>query len=181
MINRDIVDVVRTVLGRFTDCAVRLAEIHYLEKDSRMYADMEAARNLLKTLCALYASHSDFSLLHSLRLLEKTTEINPNFEITLKRNASGLYCRSHISENATYLYLPEMEIIFGEVKKSFESGNAIDREAIDSKINENTERFFATPLEKMVLSPLNNISDALKSAADIIEKIDFSHSKIFKN
>jgi hypothetical protein len=74
-----------------------------------------------------------------------------------------------------------MDIIFGEVKKSFESGNAIDREAIDSKINENTERFFATPLEKMVLSPLNNISDALKSAADIIEKIDFSHSKIFKN
>lgn len=181
MINRDIIDVARTVLGRFTDCAVRLAEVHYLEKDSRMYADMEAARNLLKTLCALYASHSDFSLLHSLRLLEKTTEINPNFEITLKRNASGLYCRSHISENATYLYLPEMEIIFGEVKKSFESGNAIDREAIDSKINENTERFFATPLEKMVLSPLNNISDALKSAADIIEKIDFSHSKIFKN
>ena len=71
MINRDIVDVARTVLGRFTDCAVRLAEIHYLEKDSRMYADMEASRNLLKTLCALYASHSDFSLLHVSSLLPR--------------------------------------------------------------------------------------------------------------
>lgn len=181
MINRDIVDVARTVLGRFTDCAIRLAEKHFLAKDCRMYDAMDAAKGLMKGLCEIFASHSDFSLLETLKGLEQTTEVNPNFEITLKRNAAGSYCRSHISENATYLYLPEMDIIFDEVKKAFEGDFEIDRNAIENRIKANTERFFATPLSEMVCETSNDIGATFKNAAEIIEKLDFSYSAACEN
>lgn len=175
MLRRDVIDISRTVIGRFIDCAIRLAERLYLAKDHRMYMAMDSAVGLMKILCGVLASHSDFSLLHSLQLLEKTTETNPNFEITLKRNAAGYYCRSHISENANYLYLPEMQIIFEEVKKAFECNSPIDRDSIEIRIKANTDSFFATPLSDMVCKSETEICFLLKSAAEIIEKIDFSN------
>ena len=143
-----------------------------------MYKAMDTATKLMQFLCDLLASHSDFSLLHTLRHLENTTEVNPNFEATLKRNAEGDYCRSHISENATYLYLPEMEIIFDEVKKAFEGDFEIDRSSIKSRIKANTEQFFATPLSEMVCIAETDMSTLLKNAAEIIEEIDFSYRSV---
>lgn len=173
MLRRDICDIARTVLGHYTDCAIRLAEVHYLSHSDHMSDAMEAALRLMKSLCMLYASHSDFSLLETLHRLERTTEVNPNFELTLKNNASGYYCRSHISENATYLYLPEMEILFDEVKKAFSADTPIDREAIAARIAENTKRYYEIPLADMVYDAPTDIPMMLETAADIIEQISF--------
>ena len=173
MLKRDITDISRTVLGRFTDCAIRLAEILYLSKNKAMFDAMEAAVCLMKLLCKVLASHSDFSLLETLNGLKRTTEVNPNFEKTLKTNAAGYYCRSHISENAAYLYLPEMEILFDEVKKSFISGKPINRDSLVMRIDVNTKKYHETPLYEMDIEKPDDLHDILNSAADVIENINF--------
>jgi len=174
MLRRDICDIARTVLGRYTDCAVRLAEIRYIAHDNRMYDAMKSSLGLMKALCGLYASHKDYSLLETIRHLERTTEINPNFEITLKRNASGYYCRSHISENASYLYLPEMKIIFDEVKKASVADVPIDREAVKKRIESNTKRYFEIPLSEMKCDDDRTLPQILREASEIIRDIQFN-------
>ena len=142
-----------------------------------MTASMEAAYKLLKALSDLLASHEDYSLYQSLLRLQSVTKTNPNFEITLKNNASGYYCRSYISENVEYLYLPEMEIIFDEVKKAFKADAEIDRESITARIQINKERFDAMPLAEMSATELKAYPDVLREAANIIENATFINDK----
>ena len=95
----------------------------------------------------LLSTHEDYSMLATLEKLQTVTDTNPNFEITLKRNAECNYCRSYIFELAQYLYVPEMEILFDAVKKSDFGG--IDRAAVSERISQNRERFFEMPLALM--------------------------------
>lgn len=177
MLRRDIYDIARSVLGRYVDCLIRLSEIQYINKNADMTASMEAAYKLLKALSDLLASHEDYSLYQSLLRLQSVTKTNPNFEITLKNNASGYYCRSYISENVEYLYLPEMEIIFDEVKKAFKADAEIDRESITARIQTNQERFDAMPLAEMSATELKAYPDVLREAANIIENATFINDK----
>ena len=173
MIRRDICDIARTVLGRYIDCAIRLSELRYLSRDERMQDAMTYATELLNLLGELLATHDDYSLLVSLEKLRSVTETNPNFEVTLKRNSTCSYCRSFIREHATYLYVPELEIIFDEVKKSVELGCDIDRMAISARIKDNMARFFETPLSNMKCGKGRDVSAILSDSADVIEKMIF--------
>ena len=174
MLRRDIFDIARTVIGRYTDIAIRLAETNYLRKDRYMFTAMEAASSLMGLLRDLLASHKDFSLLESLLRLQRTAPTNPNFERTLKNNAENGYCRSYIYENAAFLDVPEMEILFSEVRKAFENGTDIDRESVNSRMSKNRDRYFETPLSDMKPCHLPPLSDILNKAADVIESVRFS-------
>ena len=174
MVLRDIYDIARTVLGRYVDFAIRLAETAFLRKDSYMYAVMDAAEALMKSLRDLMASHTDYSLLDSLHHMQNTAPTNPNFEITLKNNAENGYCRAYIYENAAYLYVPEMEILFSEVKKAFEASAALDRDCVMRKVQENRERFYRTPLADMKPASVPDWRKVLTDAADVIASIRFS-------
>ncbi len=169
---RDIFDIARTILGRFTDEATRRAEIAYAEKDyAKMAAAMELALALLETLRDLLGLHEDYSLLASLRKLQSVTETNPNFEKTLKQNAECAYCRSYIYENAAMLYVPEMKYLFEAVKRAAESGAEIDREALKLRIAENTGRFHATPLTDMQPAESHTLRELLLRGAELIAKL----------
>ena len=135
---------------------------------------MDASVGLMQALCDLLRSHEDYSLYASLERLRSVTETNPDFEVTLKRNAAGYYCRSYISENADELYMPELLIIFDEVRRASASGGQIDRQAIKKRIARNTERFFDTPLAEMAKKSAPPLSSALLTAAAIIESVSFS-------
>ena len=174
MLLRDTVDIGRTVISRYVDIFIRLSELRYLAGGGGMKDGMDSSRTLLECLSDLLYSHSDFSLYDSLTGLRRSAYVNPNFEATLKQNATGYYCRSYISENVKYLYLPEMDIIFTEVKDALSSGREIDREIIKTRIGENTRKFFETPLSLMRENDLPPISEILLRAADVIADADFS-------
>lgn len=174
MLHRDILDIARTVLGRYVDCAIHLAEGLYTAKDPNMYPVMDAAEKLMGALRDILGSHADFSLRESLRHMQAVAPTNPNFEITLKNNAENTYCRSYIYENAAYLYVPEMEILFSEVKKAFAQSTEIDRNRIQSRTAENRERFFRTPLDEMRPACVPELQKILTDAADEIESIRFA-------
>ena len=185
MQRRDLFDIARTVISRYLDCAIRLSELYYFavsKADSAqtqkactrgMEEAMAAARGLMACLADLLSLHDDFSLEKTLEGLEATTETNPNFERTLKENAAGYYCRSYIAENVRLLYLPELDIIFSEVRRAANCSAPIDREAIKAGIAENTARFKTTHLSKLYSSADIPVSDILSDAARIIENIDF--------
>lgn len=173
MVLRDVCDIARTVIGRYVDIAIHLAETMYLQKNKYMFTAMDIASALMEQLRDLLASHEDYSLLESLRRLERTAPTNPHFERTLKNNAENGYCRSYIYENAAFLYFPEMDILFSEVRKAFENDAAIDRDAVSARIQENRKRYFDRPLSEMKLESVPELGTILTEAADTIESILF--------
>ena len=132
---------------------------------------MERTLELNRTLAGLLATHEDYSMWATLCRLRSVTDTNPDFETTLKRNAENNYCRSYIFENAQYLYVPEMEILFDEVKKA--KNGSPDREAISARAAENRRRYYEIPLEKMNEIDRRGVSELLYWAAELIDGFGF--------
>lgn len=173
MLRRDIYDMARSILGRYVDFCISLAEASYSQRSDYIHTAMDAAEKLLGILRDLLASNQDFSLWESLRLLKETAPVNPIFENTLKNNAESWYCRSYIYENAAYLYVQEMEILFTEVKKALEEGTEIDHDAVAERTRQNRERYYRIPLAEMKPDVPQKPEDLLPAAADIIEAVNF--------
>ena len=174
MQKRDLFDIARTVISRYLDCAIRLSELCYLGGGEGMEEAMAASRSLMVDLGDLLSLHEDFSLLDTLEKMREESRVSANFERTLKENAAGYYCRSFISENVRELYLPELDIIFDEVKRAFTFGKPIDKNRIADRIAKNTERFKSTPLISMQKKVERSAKEILISAKDTIKNIDFS-------
>ncbi len=148
---RDLYDIARTAIGRFINAAIYEVEYLYTSGASVEAIEKAAARGeaLLEQLYLLLSSHEDYSLYESLLRLNSVTETNPNFEKTLKENASCKYCRSYIAENVEYLYLPEMRLVFDEVKNAVREGREISRETLNAGGKEISRIYFDTPLSEM--------------------------------
>lgn len=170
MLRRDVCDIARTVLGRFIDFGILLSKKLYLNGGDPS-ASMERTLELNRTLAGLLATHEDYSMWATLCRLRSVTDTNPDFETTLKRNAENGYCRSYIFENAQYLYVPEMEILFDEVKKA--KNGSPDREAISARAAENRRRYYELPLEKMNEIDRRGVSELLYKAAELIDGFGF--------
>lgn len=102
----------------------------------------------MNCLVGILGTHDDFSLLSSLIRLQSVTDTNPNFKKTLKNNAERIYCRSYIYENALYLYLQEMKLLFKEVKTAYRQGKEYDFKDIE-EASRTRKNFFETPLSEM--------------------------------
>jgi hypothetical protein len=128
MTERDLYDIARTVIGRYINAAILKAEYLYATNATTESLErvMTVGEALLEALAQLLGSHEDYSLFSSLERINSVAETNPNFELTLKTNAECGYCRSYIYENAKYLYLPEMKLLYAEVRKALASSADID-------------------------------------------------------
>ena len=124
----------------------------------------------METLAELLGSHEDYSLFSSLEHIKSVTETNPGFELTLKTNAECGYCRSYIYENAKYLYLPEMKLLYSEIRKSLASNADIDTQAIREGVAAILERFFSIPLKDMKKEVIS-YSEAVSRAAKLIDDL----------
>lgn len=169
---RDMYDIARTIFGRYINTAILQAEYLYVTNApiEEMENTMAIGEKLMEALSDLLGAHEDYSLLASLERLRSVTETNPNFEATLKENAECGYCRSYVYENAEYLYLPEMRLLFSEVKKAVQNGSPIDKEAIDKGAAEIRKRYFDTPLTAMKKAPAS-YSRTVARAAKLIDEL----------
>ena len=167
---RDLYDIARTIIGRYINAAIWQAEYLYATDASVEALDsvMKLGEALMETLIDLLGSHSDYSLLSSLEQLKTVTDTNPTFEETLKENASNYYCRSYSYEDAAYLYLPELQLLFSEVKKSAQTNTPLDKQAIDTGVAEILANFFAVPLAEMKRPP-QPYAEVVRRAAELIK------------
>ena len=170
---RDIYDIARTVIGRYINAAILGAEYLYATNApiESIKSVMTIAESLMETLSELLGSHEDYSLYASLCKLETVTETNPSFEHTLKENAECEYCRAYIYENAKYLYLPEMKLLFLEISKAAESCADIDTQAIKNGCDTIRESFFSIPLKDMK-KDASSFKEAACRAARSIENLN---------
>ena len=170
---RDLYDIARTVIARFINAGILLAETLYTT--GAAFAELEQAmaytEALMQTLTDLLGTHEDYSLLDSLKRLQRVTDTNPNFEGVLKNNAECPYNRGYIYENAAYLYEPEMRLLFDAVKRAAQSGADLDNKALEPGRAQIRQCYFETPLAAMkrVTDPFLTI--VLRAAA-ILEKMD---------
>ena len=173
-IRRDRYDIARTIIGRFVNIAILYAELLRVtgEKLDKIDPVLNQSLALMKLLAEVLGGHEDYSLLTSLKKLQSVTDTNPDFEDTLKRNAENDYCRAYIYENAQYLYVPEMELLFDHVRKAVVEGKTLDRPVLDAEAEKITENFYKIPLADMA-KPSRPLSELVKEAADIIESITF--------
>ena len=148
---RDLYDIARTVIGRYLNATIYQAEWLYATDApvEELTELMAAAENLMETLIGVLSTHEDYSLYASLNRLKSVTDTNPHFERTLKNNAECSYCRSYIYENAAYLYLPEMKMLFAQIKECAMAGTDYDCNAIADEQVRIRERYFETPLAEM--------------------------------
>ncbi len=172
--NRDLYDLARTVLERYISAAIWKVQILYIEKApiDKISELMTLTEELLKALSDLLSSHEDYSMFASLESLKKVTETNPNFETTLKNNASCNYCRSFIYENVEYLYIPELKAVFEEVKSALKNGREIDKDMIKNRGEEITKNYMTLPLKEMQnQKEVHTFSETAKLASEIIAKM----------
>ena len=169
---RDQYDISRTLIGRYIDCAILLAEYSFAKGGdiAKIEEATKAAESLTELLCELLSTHEDYSLCDSLIKLRSVTYTNPNFEKTLKNNAECEYCRSYIYENVKYLYLPEMKLLFNAVKQAAEENKEFDVSTIKDSLQEIRNAYFNTPLEKMKCEA-RPICSVVSAAAQIIKNL----------
>ena len=173
-IRRDLYDIARTIIGRFINIFVLYAELLRVTREPLEKIDpiLVKTLELTKILAEVLGGHEDYSMLASLKKLQAVTETNPDFETTLKRNAENDYCRAYIYENAQYLYVPEMELLFDYVRKAVKENQTIDRPALDADTEKIAEEFYRIPLADMA-KPSRPLAELATIAADIIESINF--------
>ena len=174
MTNRDLFDIARTVIGRYLNAAILKLEWMYATNAplGEMEQTMALCEALMETMVKVLGLHEDYSMSDSLDRLRTVTDTNPNFEHTLKNNAECSYCRSYIYENAAYLYLPEMRLIFDTVKNCVRTDVAYDSEMTVEGADNIRKCYFDTPLKDMKRD-CGSFADCLRQAADLIQKMNF--------
>ena len=174
MTRRDAFDIARTVLGRFANAAIAQAELLYATGAplSELEKAMGTALDIISLLAELLGSHNDYSLYATLERMRSVTDVNPDFERTLKNNAECLYCRGYIYENARYLYVPEAKLLFNEVIRAARCGTELDRSVLTEGAQRIKECYFNTPLCDMQMPPVS-FHTLVQGAAKAIEKLSF--------
>ena len=167
MTARDVYDIARTIIGRYINTAILIAQTRFAQNASaeELEGAMRSAIGLMETLVDLLGSHDDYSLFATLKRLQSVTETNPNFEQTLKNNAECGYCRAYIYENAAYLYLPEMKAQFEQVKKAAASNQLFDKSSVEADVANIRRHYFETPLSEMKRNTISPEETMLRAAA----------------
>lgn len=169
-IRRDVMDICRTMLGRFMNFTLMKIMLLADTEPTRARALREAFDQLLLLMGELLAHHEDYSLFASLQKLSEEAPVTENFEATLKRNCLARYCRSYVAEPARFLYPKEAKVVLDWLF----SAPAPERQDLDfPSIQRSLEHdFMNTPLSEMQSPPTRSLSDILLEAASIMKTCD---------
>ena len=162
-IRRDIIDIARTVCGRFLNYLLAKAFLRF-----GMPVETEEIRIVYQRLTALLSEllrHTkDFSVYETLLQLRETAPVNPDFERTLKENILNNYCRQYAAELIDGVFQKESEAVFDWLQKPYEQA---ELRRISADI---CSKFMQTPLSDMQKKAENSLPEALRRIVTEIEK-----------
>ena len=165
MVCRDLVDLVRTVLGRYMNLIVMAA---LEEKDpERLNRMREQYRALLNVMGRVLSLNPDFSMITTLKGLEEVAPVNPDFERTLKENLCNGYCLQAAYEPVTFLFTQEVDVGFDWLMSETRDKKVLlaQREAL-------LESFWKTPLAQMQPEKEESLDVLLPLAVAQVEAAD---------
>ena len=167
-IRRDVMDICRTMLGRYMNFLLAKIILLAEQEDSERYVLREKFERLLYLMGELLAYHEDYSMYKSLLRFADETEVTENFETTLKRNAIARYCRSYVCEPVRFLYPKEAKVTLDWACQSKSERKAPDFAKIREEL---TKEFMDTPLASMQTPPTLSYADILTESAEIMKSI----------
>lgn len=163
---RDAVDIARTIVGRFLNYLIWIA-IDDRECGTKVSVLENHYMDLLDVMEKILCLNTDFSLYHSLKELQMVAPVNPDFEVTLKRNICNDYCSQPAYELVKYVFKEEGKLAF-EWLKSAEAGK---RPEFNDAMMDITEHFMEMPLEHMQPEKTESAGDVFSEAACAIERL----------
>ena len=187
---RDCIDMARAVLGRLLEGEI--ARIG-LAIDSRRHQPPEAAverktaaddairrplatlRQHLDALADVLETMPEFSLNDSLARIHAAGPSNPDFETTLKRNASAWYCRSQIYEMIRFMVRRQFEVLSRFLEDSMAEKDGFSNwsnrmRELEKQLDAQVEVFNARPLADMkpdCAAALGRLPKVLRCVAEL--------------
>lgn len=164
-IRRDVIDLVRTMLGRYLNLIIMVAlENSNTEEIKKLKSQYQ---KLMNVMVRLLGTSPEFSMWETLKDLRKTAPVNPNFEITLKRNLCNFYCLQPAYEVASVIFSHEIDAGFDFL---------LSENKDKVKLNEEREKilsvFWETPLSEMQPDQECDLNELISSAAKLIKETE---------
>jgi len=160
---RDAVDIARTVISRMLEVCLADAIINK-DKSELVLSLKESYLSLMDILGDVLSINSDFSILNTLEELKKTAPVNPDFEITLKRNICCRYCEQAAYELVKFRNIREGEVTFDWLLNPNRTNETMP-------VSETfREEFIKTPLIEMQPKEKVDPQKTFLKTAEILEK-----------
>lgn len=160
---RDAVDMVRTVISRMLEVCLAHAILNK-DKSELVLTLKESYLSLMDILGDVLSINPDFSILNTLEELKKTAPVNPDFEITLKRDICCRYCEQAAYELVKFRYIREGEVTFDWLLNKNRTNESMP-------LSETfREEFIKTPLLEMQPKEKVNPQKTFLKAVEILEK-----------
>lgn len=163
---RDVIDLTRTMLGRYMNLIVMSALEHTADRAYLLELKHQYTC-LMDLMISLLKLNPDFSMLATLEELKRTALVNPKFERTLKHNLCNSYCLQAALEPANFLYKKEIEPGFGYLMspEKDKAELAKTREAL-------LDEFWDKPLAEMQPEETKSLKELLPAAAEHIRNLE---------
>lgn len=161
-IQRDSIDIVRTICGRYLNYIIAKAAYGFgipmnISNAKKQYL------NIISLLADLLWFGADFSIYDTLKQLAKTAPVNPEFEKTLKNNITNVYCIQYCSELVDNVCIEEGKSAFEWLEKPYEFSK------LREKSQKNQEKFKKTPLASMQRKPEQALNETMLAIAKEIK------------
>lgn len=166
-IRRDVMDICRTVMGRYMNFVLMRIILLADDDHDRACALRTSFDRLLGLMGELLSLHEDYSLYASLEKLSEEAPVTEGFEQTLKRNAMARYCRSYVAELARFLYPKEAKVVLDWLCTVKDARVEPDFEGIRQAL---AAEFMQTPLAEMQTPSTLALSEIITQAASIMAK-----------
>lgn len=161
--SRDAVDIARTVISRILE--ILLAKAFTESDNTELVAKIKVHYlEIMKVFAKVLSLNDDFLILKTLEDLKKTAPVNPDFEITLKRNICCPYCEQAAYELIVGRYIGESTDVFDWLLAGKKNGEALPQEQFYR------DKFIATPLADIQPAEKYNPKETFMEAADCIER-----------
>lgn len=166
LVYRDVIDLARTVVGRYLNLIV-ISALQSEQDDRKIRKLKTQYTKLMDIMIGLLSANPEFSMLATLNDLQKTAPVNPAFETTLKKNLCNHYCLQAAFEPAKHIYRQEIDAGFDYLlskEKNKEKLKATREQILSS--------FWETPLEKMQPTQTGDLRLLLPLSAEIISETE---------
>lgn len=177
---RDIVDIARTLVGRYVNILLTLQGIAIVEyrktgtNKEKIVLYMQEAQKGLELLKQVLSTHEDFSLYHTLTELNRTEKVYEGFEETLKNNTINWYCRTSIYESVKEVYIPELAYMNEMLLDCMDKGEYKESrlEEFKTKSNEIVNAYIAKPFTEIHKDGKSDLKQIIKKCKNFFETLD---------
>ena len=163
---RDVIDLVRTMLGRYLNLVIITALESANNPDQILKLKLQY-KKLMDIMIDILSINPEFSMLATLEDLRKVAPVNPDFEITLKQNLCNGYCLQPAYEPAYCIFRNEIDAGF-EYLMSDEK----DKEKLLQKRDDILTVFWNAPLKELQPAKIGELSTLIPQAAQAINETE---------